>query len=63
MTGDFYKKYLEVTRRKQRLLCVMNPSKFMAAQYLIRTREAAGDKIIVFSDNVFALLVCVFFLI
>ncbi|KAJ3208266.1 hypothetical protein HDU67_006921 [Dinochytrium kinnereticum] len=34
----------------------MNPSKFMAAEYLIKTREAANDKIIVFSDNVFALL-------
>ncbi|KAJ1562141.1 hypothetical protein HK405_015387 [Cladochytrium tenue] len=29
---------------------------FMATQYLIRTREAAGDKIIVFSDNVLALV-------
>ena len=33
----------------------MNPSKFMATEYLIKWREAQGDKIIVFSDNVFAL--------
>ncbi|RKO89624.1 hypothetical protein BDK51DRAFT_30977 [Blyttiomyces helicus] len=33
----------------------MNPSKFMTCQYLIQLREAAQDKIIVFSDNVFAL--------
>ncbi|KAJ1334610.1 hypothetical protein BSLG_007765 [Batrachochytrium salamandrivorans] len=43
------------SRPKRRLLCVMNPSKFMAAQYLIHWREKQGDKIIVFSDNVFAL--------
>ncbi|KAJ3118588.1 hypothetical protein HDU96_000049 [Phlyctochytrium bullatum] len=56
MTGDFYREYLKADSRKKRLLCVMNPSKFMAAEYLIRTREAANDKIIVFSDNVFALV-------
>ncbi|KAJ3084653.1 DNA repair helicase rad25 [Rhizoclosmatium globosum] len=55
MTGDFYKEYLKSPLRKRRLLCVMNPNKLMAAEYLIRSREAAGDKIIVFSDNVFAL--------
>jgi hypothetical protein len=43
--------------RKRRLLCVMNPLKIMACQYLIEQREACGDKIIVFSDNVFALMV------
>ncbi|KAJ3410423.1 hypothetical protein HDV05_003809 [Chytridiales sp. JEL 0842] len=56
MTGDFYREYLKAPARKQRLLCVMNPSKFMACQHLIQSREAAGDKIIVFSDNVFALM-------
>ncbi|KAL3900946.1 MAG: hypothetical protein SGCHY_000980 [Lobulomycetales sp.] len=55
MTGDFYKEYLAANKAKQRLLCVMNPSKFMACQYLIRWREREDDKIIVFSDNVFAL--------
>lgn len=57
-TGDFYKEYLAANKAKQRLLCVMNPSKFMACQYLIRWREREDDKIIVFSDNVFALTVC-----
>jgi len=33
----------------------MNPNKFQACQYLIRTHEERGDKIIVFSDNIFAL--------
>lgn len=42
--------------RKQRLLCAVNPAKFQATEYLIKWREAEGDKIIVFSDNVFALL-------
>ena len=35
----------------------MNPSKLQACQYLIERHEQAGDKIIVFSDNVFALKV------
>ncbi|KAJ3256117.1 hypothetical protein HK103_005686 [Boothiomyces macroporosus] len=57
MTGDFYQEYLKCTSKagKRRLLCVMNPSKFMATEYLIKWRESQGDKIIVFSDNVFAL--------
>ena len=33
----------------------MNPSKFRACQFLIRYHERRNDKIIVFSDNVFAL--------
>ena len=37
------------------LLFVMNPSKFRACQFLIRYHERRNDKIIVFSDNVFAL--------
>ena len=32
----------------------MNPNKFRACQYLIRYHERRNDKIIVFSDNVFA---------
>ncbi|KAJ3279261.1 DNA repair helicase RAD25, partial [Rhizoclosmatium sp. JEL0117] len=55
MTGDFYKEYLKSSLRKRVLLRIMNPNKLMAAEYLIRSREAAGDKILVFSDNVFAL--------
>ena len=37
------------------LLYVMNPNKFRACEFLIRFHERRGDKIIVFSDNVFAL--------
>jgi DNA excision repair protein ERCC-3 len=33
----------------------MNPRKFQACQYLINYHESRGDKIIVFSDNVYAL--------
>ena len=37
------------------LLYVMNPNKFRACQFLVRFHERRNDKIIVFSDNVFAL--------
>lgn len=60
MTGDFYHEYLRGKSGKRRLLCVMNPYKFMATEYLIKWRESQGDKIMVFSDNVFALSVGVF---
>lgn len=33
----------------------MNPNKFRACQYLIKFHERRNDKIVVFSDNVFAL--------
>lgn len=33
----------------------MNPTKFQACQFLIQYHERRGDKIIVFSDNVYAL--------
>lgn len=33
---------------------VCNPNKFIACEYLINLHEARGDKIIVFSDNLFA---------
>ncbi|KAJ3006529.1 hypothetical protein HKX48_009595 [Thoreauomyces humboldtii] len=56
MTSEFYQEYMDSKHAgKRRLLTVMNPSKFQACEYLIKSREAAGDKIIVFSDNVYAL--------
>lgn len=55
MTADFYREYLREASRKKRLLWVMNPTKFQACQFLIDYHEKRGDKIIVFSDNVFAL--------
>lgn len=41
---------------KKQLLYTMNPTKFMACQFLIEYHEKIrGDKVIVFSDNIFAL--------
>ncbi|KAJ2496867.1 DNA repair helicase RAD25 [Coemansia sp. RSA 1972] len=56
MTPEFYKAYLEEQTRKKLLIYVMNPNKFRACEYLIRFHTARGDKIIVFVDNVFALV-------
>ncbi|CEG69255.1 Putative RNA polymerase II transcription initiation [Rhizopus microsporus] len=56
MTPEFYKEYLYENSRKRTLLYVMNPKKFQACQYLINYHERRGDKIIVFSDNVYALI-------
>lgn len=55
MTPDFYREYLRELSRKRMLLYCMNPKKFQACQFLIKYHEDRGDKIIVFSDNVFAL--------
>lgn len=55
MTPEFYKEYLGTRTRKQLLLYVTNPNKFRACEYLIKYHERRNDKIIVFSDNVFAL--------
>ncbi|KAI8830864.1 P-loop containing nucleoside triphosphate hydrolase protein [Chytriomyces cf. hyalinus JEL632] len=55
MTREFYKEYLDQSSRKRQLLYVMNPNKIQACQYLIDFHEQRGDKVIVFSDNVFAL--------
>jgi len=55
MTPEFYNAYLREPSRKRMLLYCMNPQKFQACQFLIKFHEERGDKIIVFSDNVFAL--------
>jgi DNA excision repair protein ERCC-3 len=55
MPGAFYQEYMTAKPGRRRILCVMNPTKFMATEYIINWRESLGDKIIVFSDNVFAL--------
>jgi len=57
MTREFFREYLkdENSMRRQAIY-VMNPNKFMACQFLINFHERErGDKIIVFSDNIFAL--------
>ena len=58
MTPEFYREYLREQSRKRVLLYCMNPRKFQACQFLIKYHEDRGDKVIVFSDNVFALEVC-----
>lgn len=55
MPTEFHEQYLKANVRNRSLFCVMNPWKFQACQYLIKYHEARGDKIIVFSDNVYAL--------
>uniref|UniRef100_A0A224YRL5 General transcription and DNA repair factor IIH helicase/translocase subunit XPB n=1 Tax=Rhipicephalus zambeziensis TaxID=60191 RepID=A0A224YRL5_9ACAR len=55
MTPEFYREYLQARACKKMLLFVMNPNKFRACQFLIKYHERRSDKIIVFSDNVFAL--------
>ncbi|KAJ3296306.1 hypothetical protein HK104_001713 [Borealophlyctis nickersoniae] len=57
MTPSFFDEYRKPMTKAgtRRLLCVLNPYKIMVCQHLIQEREAAGDKILVFSDNVFAL--------
>lgn len=57
MTPEFMREYLKPDRSagQKQLLFVMNPNKARACDYLIRYHESRGDKIIVFSDNLFAL--------
>jgi DNA excision repair protein ERCC-3 len=64
MSPEFYAEYLIACDqpgmgRRRQLLWVTNPNKFRSCQFLIRYHEARGDKIIVFSDSVFALAVSV----
>ena len=55
MTPEFYREYLSTKVSRRPLFFVMNPNKFRACQFLIKYHEKRNDKIIVFSDNVFAL--------
>ncbi|KAI6655042.1 XPB protein [Oopsacas minuta] len=55
MTAEFYAEYLRTPRRRRKLLYVMNPNKYRTCQYLVRHHQSRMDKIIVFSDNLFAL--------
>jgi len=56
MTAEFYREYLTQTSRKRRILSIMNPTKIQICQYLIEKHEKRGDKVIVFSDSVLALM-------
>mmetsp|Transcript_32345 Transcript_32345/g.53520 ORF Transcript_32345/g.53520 Transcript_32345/m.53520 type:complete len:764 (-) Transcript_32345:111-2402(-) len=55
MTAEFYREYLKAPAALKRQLYAMNPNKFRACEYLMKYHEDRGDKVIVFSDNVFAL--------
>lgn len=55
MTPEFYNEYLHIKTRKRKLLYVMNPNKFRICQFLMRYHERRNDKIMIFSDVVFAL--------
>ena len=55
MTPEFCREYLQASAAIKRLLCAMNPNKFRACEFLMRWHEERGDKVIIFSDNIFAL--------
>ncbi|KAI9184220.1 DNA repair helicase RAD25 [Blastocladiella emersonii ATCC 22665] len=55
MTPEFFLEYMVTEPRRKQVLYAMNPNKFQACQFLIDFHERRGDKIIVFSDNVYAL--------
>jgi len=56
MSLEFFREYLRAKEaRQKRLLYAMNPNKFRACEYLKDYHERRGDKIIIFSDDVFAL--------
>jgi len=60
MTKEFYAEYIRRSvgnnSRLQRLLYTLNPRKFRACEYLVNFHAKRGDKIIIFSDDVPALM-------
>ncbi|KAF6147258.1 hypothetical protein GIB67_013079 [Kingdonia uniflora] len=58
MTKEFFAEYLKkVNSKRKHAIYVMNPNKFRACEFLIRFHEEQRhDKIIVFADNLFALV-------
>ncbi|KAB2069880.1 hypothetical protein ES319_A08G121400v1 [Gossypium barbadense] len=58
MTKEFFAEYFKKENsKKKQALYVMNPNKFRTCEFLIRFHERErGDKIIVFADNLFALV-------
>jgi DNA excision repair protein ERCC-3 len=57
MAPEFYAEYLRARNTNvKKALAVLNPVKCWAMDYLIRFHEARGDKIIIFSESVFALV-------
>lgn len=60
MTKEFFGEYIKLglgaNSRTQRLLYTLNPRKFRACEYLVKYHSKRGDKIIIFSDDVPALI-------
>jgi len=62
MTKEFYAEYIkgsssgQSNSRLQRLLYNLNPTKFRSCEYLVKYHAARGDKIIIFSDDLPALI-------
>ena len=62
MTTEFYREYLDprlrgvnqIFRAQQRIF-VLNPNKVAACRHLVKVHTDRGDKILVFSDDIFAL--------
>jgi len=56
MTKEFYREYLTSSPARRKLLYGMNPNKFRMCQFLVEYHEKRGDKVIIFADNIFALI-------
>ncbi|GMH84704.1 hypothetical protein TrST_g13215 [Triparma strigata] len=57
MTPEFMREYLRSDRmRQQQLLYIMNPKKMQVVKFLLNKHQSRGDQIIVFSDDVRALV-------
>ncbi|KAI8903097.1 P-loop containing nucleoside triphosphate hydrolase protein [Gorgonomyces haynaldii] len=55
MVRSFFREYLREKSRKRQLIYTMNPYKIQVCQYLVNHHESLGHKILIYSDNVFAL--------
>jgi DNA excision repair protein ERCC-3 len=55
MPSKFYERYLSESSSIRQILCALNPNKARICDFLIRYHEDRRDRILVFSDNVFAL--------
>jgi len=55
MTAEFFREYLSGTPGARKLLYAMNPNKVRSCQFLVHFHEARKDKVIIFSDTLFAL--------
>ncbi|CAK9102059.1 General transcription and DNA repair factor IIH helicase subunit XPB (TFIIH subunit XPB) (DNA excision repair protein ERCC-3) [Durusdinium trenchii] len=58
MTAEFFEEYLDpnTPSSRRQLLYVMNPNKFAICQMLMKYHAAKKDKVLIFSDNIPAIL-------